>query len=277
MKQVAICLALLVILALSCNLPAGVAETGGKKQQPESTQSVQASPISQKAEASVEASPTPSPTPEPTPTPTPIPSEPISIRQGLASLNSYQFTVHNRASGPTSQDKSETTIETSYSADKQASLIHSHTVSSSAKEPDVSTSDSTTYQIGNASCSGSEGDWEYDTQSPMQQEMADVSSQMLDIVPLIDDPTFVGSEEINGIMTHHFKFQVSGFGAQSGAEVTANQGEYWLAEDGQYIVKYVLILELRESPQGNAVREEFSMELKSSNQPVQIVMPAACK
>ena len=42
----------------------------------------------------------------PTPTPTLVPSKPVSIREGLASLNSYVLTIDMTSSGPSPADSS---------------------------------------------------------------------------------------------------------------------------------------------------------------------------
>ena len=65
-------------------------------------------------------------------------------------------------------------------------------------------------------------------------------TSMIGLTPLIDNPVFVAAETVNGIPANHFTFKVSGLGATSGAVVNLNQGDYWLAVDGNYIVKYTL-------------------------------------
>jgi len=58
--------------------------------------------------------------------------------------------------------------------------------------------------------------------------------------------------------------------------VNANQGDYWLAVDGRYIVKYILIMETSTDPQTNVFHEEISIELNQINQPVTIAFPQTC-
>jgi hypothetical protein len=65
-------------------------------------------------------------------------------------------------------------------------------------------------------------------------------------------------------------------GVKSGAVVKANQGDYWLAVDGQYIVKYTLILETSMSADSEVFHEEISMELNQVNQPISISFPQSC-
>jgi hypothetical protein len=141
---------------------------------------------------------------------------------------------------------------------------------------DPTTSESDMYQIGNDQCSGSEEDWSWTTMTPNQKEMIDLTKNMLGFTPLIDSPTFIGQEMVNNILSNHFTFKISGLGVSSGAEVTANQGDYWLAIDGQYIIKYTLILETSMDPQTNVLREEISIDLDQINQPVDIAFPQTC-
>jgi hypothetical protein len=93
---------------------------------------------------------------------------------------------------------------------------------------------------------------------------------------LIDKPTFVAAETVNGIPTNHFTFKISTLGIKSGAEVTANQGDYWLAVDGQYIVKYTLVAETVVDSQTNMFHMETLIDVKDINQPVDIAFPQAC-
>ena len=101
--------------------------------------------------------------------------------------------------------------------------------------------------------------------------------KMVDILPMTNDPVFVGEEMVNGVMTNHFTFNVTGLGAESGAEVVASNGEYWLAQDGQYVVKYSVIMETRNGPAGDpntqTMHSEFYIEVTDINQPIVITMP----
>jgi hypothetical protein len=106
--------------------------------------------------------------------------------------------------------------------------------------------------------------------------MLDLITNMLGFTPLIDNPTFMAQETVNGIPSNHFTFKVSGLGVTSGAEVLANQGDYWLAVDGQYIVRYILNIATSVDPQTNILSEEISAELNQINQPVSISFPQVC-
>jgi hypothetical protein len=98
---------------------------------------------------------------------------------------------------------------------------------------------------------------------------------MLGMTPVIDDPSFVAAETMNGVPTNHFSFQVDGLGSSSGSIVNINQGDYWLAVDGQYIVKYLLIIDMSADPE-TVFHEEVSIELNDINQPVSITFPQGC-
>ena len=217
------------------------------------------------------------PTLPPISIPTLIPSDPVSIREGLASLNSYSLVIESNSSGPSQTEYSHTRIEIQKSKDQDATSTHYVVDQVSAGESEPTKTDSYVYSIGNAQCAGSDADeWTYTPLTPQQKEMQDLFSEMMDILPLIDNPTYVGSETMNGIMANHFAFQVSGLGLQSSAEVTANQGDYWLAQDGQYIVKYILVTETVDTTSQAKVRMDVLIELTGVNQPVTIAFPVGC-
>jgi hypothetical protein len=195
----------------------------------------------------------------------------------LASLNTYSLVIASNITGPTQADFSHTRFEIKKSNDPNAISAHYVVNQSSEGDSQPSQSDSYAYTIGDAQCSGSDADgWDYTTTTPQQTEMMGLFSQMIDILPLIDAPTFVGSETMNGIMTNHFTFRISGLGLQSGAEVTTNQGDYWLAQDGQYIVKYSLVTETADTTTQATLHMDLLIELTEINQPVNIAFPAGC-
>jgi len=212
----------------------------------------------------------------PTPTPTSIPSEPVSLREGLASLNSYVLTIDMTSSGPSPAERSHIVYEMQYSQDLDARLVHAIVEASTEEEPNQDPMETTSYRIGNDECMGSKEDWSFTRMTPAQREMVDLAQDMLDVIPLIQNPVFVGSETLNGILTNHFTFAVAGLGVKSGAEVTANKGEYWLARDGLYIVRYHLLAETSSGPQGEVMRQEVRVEMTSINQPLTIAFNDWC-
>ncbi len=255
-KKIAIFLSLLIMVTLACSLSG--------------------SPTSQ-----APGSPPPGNGNQPGYTPTSQPNgtpsaNPVSINDGLSSLNSYQMTVNYKSTGPDPSESSTMVVEMQRSQDQDARYTHINqsTVKKGGGDPDTSESDM--YQIGNDQCSHSGEDWTWTTMAPNQTEMLDLAKNMLGLTPLIDTPTFVAQETVNGVSSNHFTFKISGLGVKSGAEVTANQGDYWLAIDGQYIVKYILVLGTSMDPQTNVLHEEISIELNQINQPINIAFPQAC-
>jgi hypothetical protein len=255
-KTLIIFLSLLVLVAIACSLSGGpTAQTPGSTLQANGNQ--------------------PGNTPVHQPSGTP-PANPVNINDGLSSLNSYQMTVIFKSSGPDPTQSSRLVVETQHSQEQDAGYTHMTLIDVKVGGGDPSTSESNIYQIGNDQCSGSGEDWSWTTMAPNQKEMLDLTKNMFGLSPLIDTPTFVAQETVNGVSTNHFTFKISGLGVTSGAEVIANQGDYWLAVDGQYIIKYILDLETSVDPQTNMLHEEISIEMNQVNQPVGIVFPQTC-
>jgi hypothetical protein len=224
------------------------------------------------------------PTATTAPTPTQAPALPVGLRQGLASLNSYRMQTTIVTTGPGPQDLSRETTEIAYNADGDRTHTHMEILSSSADDPNSEADTSDMYLIGDQQCSlppEDEGESPLTTIDPIQQEMSDALSDLVDFVISVKDPELVGEETVNGVATRHYRFNVAALGQTSGAEVTQSAGEYWTAVDGNYLVKYSLILETRSAPQDSSeaevMRAEFSLDLSEINQPVSIEMPAECK
>jgi hypothetical protein len=203
---------------------------------------------------------------------------PVSLNDGLASLNSYEMTVIFMSIGPDPSQSSTTTIERQRSNDDNTSLtvIRMSTISPGGGES--STVETFIYQVGYDQCTGSDTDgWSWTSSTPAEAELQGLITSMVGLTPLIDDPVFVASETLIGIPTNHFSFQVSGLGATSGAVVNTNQGDYWLAVDGQYIVKYTLIVETSMSSDSDVFHEEISIDMVQVNKPVNITFPQGCQ
>jgi len=202
---------------------------------------------------------------------------PVSFNEGLASLDSYAMTFKFSSIGPDPTQSSTTSIQRQRSNDTNGSFTSTNMSVISAGGGDPEASDSTIYQIGNDQCSGNDMDgWSWTSTTPAEAEMQGLISGMIGLTPLFDKPAFVAAETVNGIPTNHFTFKVSGLGASSGAAVNINQGDYWLAVDGQYIVKYTLIVETSLSADTEVLHEEISIEMNQINQPVSIAFPQGC-
>ncbi len=217
------------------------------------------------------------------PSPTPVPSKPIGLRQGLSSLDSYRLTIKMVYNGPTAQDKNQNTFTIESGTDGKSSHIQYETITSTADSPEAQTSANDQYMIGSKNCSFSQGDSEANKSDmdPMMKEVFNSWYTMFDLLPMVNEPVLIGNEVVNGISTNHFKFKVNGLGVDSGAEVVSSDGEYWLAQDGQYIVKYSVVIETRNGPAGDVntktLHTEFFIELKDINQNIVIALPATCQ
>jgi len=245
-------LSLLVMMALACSIGANATPDIG---------------------TTTDVTPTEAPVPVETTSPNP---SPVNLNEGLASLNSYQMTILFKSVGPDPAQSSTTNIQSQRSSDADASStqINSTVISADGEDPQIT--ETTTYQIGNDQCSGSEDSWSWTSRTPAEAEMQGLVTNMIGLTPLIDDPVFVAAETINGIPTNHFNFKVNGLGAKSGAVVNINQGDYWLAIDGQYIVKYNLVLEMSMAANSEILHQEISIEMNQINQPVSIAFPQGC-
>jgi hypothetical protein len=214
----------------------------------------------------------------------PDPVLPIGMREGLASLNSYHSIMKIINNGPTPQDRQESEVTIRFSSDEDSRHMHTESLSSSSEDPEIFESMEDQYQIGLNTCSISTSDGSTDVtteeMTPLIRDMVDSTTNLFDINITIPNPTYVGAETLNGIETNRYTFRVTGLGDYSGDEVTQADGEYWVARDGQYLVKYELILEVRNAPEGDTDAEvmhsEYSFELTEINQPISVSMPAEC-
>lgn len=203
-------------------------------------------------------------------------AEPVGIRKGLSSLDTYKFTIEIETIGPSSQEVSRMQYQLENSTPQDASFNFTSNYDQSVEDPEASTSQTNTYQVGNESCSGTAEDgYTYTITEPDMKELQDVMKDLYDLDILIENPQFIGVEEMNGILTNHFKFQLNGLGITSGVEILANQGEYWLAADGNFIVRYTLLIETSPAP-GELNHLNVFVNLEDINQPKNLTMPQFC-
>jgi hypothetical protein len=259
-KRIFCIISLLVLMATACNLASGSPTSVGT---PNSN-----TPVGEPTQ------PQDTPTAQPTATP---PAQPVSMNDEMGMLNSFEIKVAFKSSGPGKNQSSSITNTTDYSKDQDARYIQLNSSVTAIGDTTPTNTDLQIYRIGNAMCSSSEKNvWDWTNQDPGETEMLELTQNIITMAPLIDNPTFVGAETVNDIPSNHFTFKVSGLGVKSGYEVTSNQGDYWVATDGQYIVKYTLVMETHDGSNKKVLHEEISIDVSQINQPVAIAFPAAC-
>lgn len=206
-------------------------------------------------------------------------SKPVSFQEGLGSLDSYRFNLHILSSDSTgSVTGIDETVESSVIEENNHSTMTSTSRSPEDTKDTVSTTE--TYNLGTVTCSYDGEKWSYSKKTEQDKEISDLLSQMIDFVPVIKNPEFVTKEEINGVQANHFSFKISGIGEKSGAVATQNQGDYWLAVDGQYIIKYILVLKIQSAPEGTSEAKISNMDVKYElfdvNVPITLTQPVDC-
>lgn len=276
-------LTVLLLSALACNVPIGggqppTAATSQPEAQPGADPEAPASQAAQpEADPEAPSNPAIQPTqaPSPTPAPAPVNPEPVGMRKGLASLNTFQLVMVNKTSGPGASDRSETRMEMTGDNPNDAVVVYNRSSSMSEDEPEPDVSENYQYTVGLESCEGFGEEWDYDSTTPAEKELRDAMTGLFDMLVLGPGAEYVGIENVNGVESRHFSFRLDGLGVESGSVVNANQGDYWVAVDGQYLVRYQLLLEFSSSPEEN-YRLEVNMDLSQINQPVSIALPPAC-
>jgi hypothetical protein len=269
-KAIFVFFGLLMLTALACNLTGGsdsVTPAGDQG----SAEQVQPGQQSQPAGCPDCADCPTCPTPEPTP----IPSQPVMINEGLNSLDSYVFAIRMKTTGSDPLEMSEMINETRRMNSLNATYTRMYQAESSVEYPELETDTSEIYRIGLESCEVSEGEYDFSTISPTEDELTGLLTGLADFNFVVSDQVLVGTETVNNISSYHYTFSVANLGVDSGVEVTANQGEYWIAVDGNYLVKYTLLVEMRSSAD-EAARLEFSAELTKVNEPIDISFPQGC-
>ncbi len=87
---------------------------------------------------------------------------------------------------------------------------------------------------------------------------------------------YVGDETVNSVPTKHYKTDVSSFAALGYGSA---QGDVWVAQTGDFVVKYTFQATGKDKLLGNANSEgtiKWTYELNSVNQPIDIQPPANC-
>jgi hypothetical protein len=217
----------------------------------------------------------------PTPTPTEAPLVPVSINQGLASLDSYRMTFTNEVFDSVAQERTTITFVVASDRDTDASFTRSETLVTAEGGEVVSEDVEEQFVIGNQLCSVTDGEAEFTVISDTAQVMTNLMSQVVDFNPLIENPVYVGEDVVNGVPVRTYTFEVRSIGAASGVEADRADGSYAIAIDGDYLVDYRLDLKLRTGIEGDPEAQStvsfFDLSLEEINQPVAIAFPANCQ
>lgn len=266
----------LLLASMACNIPF----LGGSEEPTQLPGSTSAVPKNTPVPGATQ--PKPTETVKPTakgPNPIPLP-----LRQGLSSLDTYRLSIHAIASGSGTAEKTDINTVIEVNTKTESNHLKMVTTSVTADDPKPETSVTEQFTIGKKSCQlSSEGGT---TKTPtakisdsdlIASDLGGALSYLVDYNLYVENPTFVAEETLNGVVTNHFKFKVTQLGKDSGAVVKQNSGEYWVAKDGQYLVKYGVVLELDSDKSGTkTVRTELNLELTSINKAVDIAFPSNC-
>jgi hypothetical protein len=103
---------------------------------------------------------------------------------------------------------------------------------------------------------------------------AEIVPQPVSLLPPVTRSTKVGTETVNGVAAMHYHFDQNGL--VSGEQGTS--GEVWIAQQGGYVVKYILGIPGPTNPTGSGteIAETLSYELTKINAIDKIELPAGC-
>jgi hypothetical protein len=217
----------------------------------------------------------------PTPTPTEAPMMPVSINDGLASLDSYRMTYRTSLFDSSSQQRTETTIVLARDQESDTSYARTETKVSEEQSQEASVESEEQYRVGNQLCHVVDGEAELTTLSGPAQVLSDLMSQVIVFEPLIENPVYVRDEIVNGVPARTYTFEVRSVDAAPDVEATRAGGSYAIAVDGEYLVQYTLDMELRTGPEEAAESEHSDILVEASleqiNQPLDLVIPPNCQ
>jgi hypothetical protein len=220
----------------------------------------------------------------PTLAPTLPPSLPTSFQSTFASLDSYTFIMKYNQITKNAADN--TIIEMTMNRSGDEDSFHAiyrmqNPIRIGGEEASTEPDNGEVWSRKGATCS-KDKDGVYESQKSEGSETDNTKDliELMDVLPRIENPEFVGTETVNDTPCNHFKFKIANYMADSGWLVTRNEGDYWLALDGQYLVKYALYLDASSAPEGNPKAESNNIsliqELKNINQPIDVSFPAEC-
>jgi hypothetical protein len=97
-----------------------------------------------------------------------------------------------------------------------------------------------------------------------------------DLIGGLRGAQLVGTETVNGVPTSHYKSDVKGMDALGYVNA---QGEFWVAQPGDFVVKYLFEATGKDKFLGNSTNEgkiKWVYEVKNVNQPIDIQAPKDC-
>lgn len=205
---------------------------------------------------------------------------PVSINEGLASLDSYRMTYTGDVFDSVSQVRTETTLVAARDRASDATYNLTETRTTSGESEGESLDVQEQFAIGDQLCVLSDGEASMTPVSEMAQVLSDLMSQVIVFQPLIENPVFVAEDVVNDVPVRTYTFEVRSVGATTDVEASRSDGTYAVAIDGDYLVQYRLDIELRTGAEGDP-EAEFStffidLSLEDVNQPVDIAFPPEC-
>lgn len=210
----------------------------------------------------------------------PVPAAPLPIREGLNTFDNYVWRMDFKTVGPTAEETSESTVEWAFNRDPTSRRTKTKTTATGPDIDGVEETISEIYVVDGETCQWDGESWTHTVATDQQQEALEAVQRLLDVVLVPEDPVFVEPDTVAGIPASHYRFVVSGFGAESGALVTANQVNYWLADGTGVVLRYRMVLESRSGPttdpNAEVYRVEASARLISANELVPIRLHPDC-
>lgn len=202
------------------------------------------------------------------------------ILQGLASLDSYQWSLTASTVGPAALDRSDVTGSGAVDTVGSASHQQMTTTDTSADDSEPSTGVTESWTTSESTCEFDGEEYSVEERNPFESNLGSVLSGVFDIVVPSGNAQLVGTEQIAGVAAQHYTFTIQGLGGGTGAQVDANSGDVWVATDGGYLLKYVVNAAMRSGPDTDPATDQYSialtLELTSVNQPVDVAPPAGC-
>lgn len=206
-------------------------------------------------------------------------SRPLPLREGLGTFDNYEWHMEMATVGPTAEETSTIVTDWVFNRDPESRISRTTSTETGPDIDGAETSITELYQVEGETCQWDGESWSRTTSTDQQQEVLDVAQRLFDVTIVPDNPVEVGVETVAGIPATHWRFAVSGFGSESGALVTANQMDYWVADNG-VLLRYEMVIESRNGPTSDPNAEVYRVQasaiLISANVPVPVTLSAEC-